>query len=86
MPNIEKMAKKVTVVGGSTPLDRHRADEILEPDADLWGLKMIGRCLGVSEDTARRWAVDSAIGLPVSRRGGRWFARKRALLVWLRGR
>lgn len=86
MPNIGKMAKKIMVAGDAPPLDRHRADEILEPDADLWGLKAIAACLGVSEKTASRWANDPACGLPVGKPMGRWHGRRNALLGWRRSR
>ena len=86
MAKIEKMEKKGAVAEVLPPLDRFRADDILEPDADLWGMKAIGRCLGVSEDTVRRWALDPASRLPVSKPMGRWFGRKRELLAWLRTR
>ncbi len=64
------------------PLDRWRADEILEPDRELWGMKAIAACLGVAVDTARRWAQDPDSGLPVSKPMGRWFANRNALLAW----
>lgn len=64
------------------PLDRWRADEMLEPDRGLWGLKAIADCLGVSVETARRWATDPACDVPVTKPVGRWFARRRALLDW----
>lgn len=68
------------------PLDKWRADEALEPNRPLWGLGEIAACLGVSVDTARRWAQDGASGMPVSKPGGRWFAERRALLAWRRQR
>lgn len=66
------------------PLDRWRADEILEPNRALWGLTEIAACLGVSVGTARRWAQNDATGMPVSKPGGRWFSERRALLAWRR--
>jgi hypothetical protein len=68
------------------PLDRWRADEVLEPNGGLWGMKAISRYLGVSVDTVRRWVNDDASGLPVSKPAGRWFAEKNELLAWLRNK
>lgn len=51
------------------------------PDA-LWGLPAIGAALGVSADTVRRWILDPRIDVPVSRCGGRWFARRSDLEAW----
>uniref|UniRef100_A4WS88 DNA-binding protein n=1 Tax=Cereibacter sphaeroides (strain ATCC 17025 / ATH 2.4.3) TaxID=349102 RepID=A4WS88_CERS5 len=64
------------------PLDRWRADAVLEPRQGLWGLPAIAKCLGVSIDTARRWANDKASGMPVSKPMGRWFAYRTELLAW----
>ncbi len=66
------------------PIDRWRADAILEPNRPLWGLSAIAACLGVSVDTARRWATDPASGMPVSKPMGRWFAERSALIAWRR--
>ncbi|MFC0198874.1 MerR family transcriptional regulator [Paracoccus rhizosphaerae] len=43
---------------GAPPLDAWRLDAILEPEVrgKLWGLPSIASFLGVSENTARRWA------------------------------
>lgn len=71
---------------GQAPLDRWRADEVLEPSRPLWGLTEIAGCLGVSVDTARRWAKNPDYSLPVRRLGGRWFADRRDLMAWRRAR
>lgn len=81
---IFKMNQKTTT--SQPPLDRWRLDAVLEPNRPLWGLSAIAACLGVSTDTARRWATDAASGLPVSKPGGRWFAERTALLAWRRGK
>lgn len=80
------MERKVEAQQARPPLDRWRADEVLEPNRPLWGLAAIAACLGVSVDTARRWASDPASGMPISKPGGRWFAERRALLAWRRQR
>ncbi|RWR29468.1 DNA-binding protein [Sinirhodobacter populi] len=66
------------------PIDRWRADAMLEPDRKLWGLSQIADVLGVSPDTVRRWANDPSSNLPVSKPMGRWFAVRRDLLAWQR--
>lgn len=76
------MGKFMKIEEEKPPLDRWRADEILEADRALWGLKAIADCLGVAVDTVRRWANDPASGLPVSKPMGRWFARRAQLLAW----
>lgn len=68
------------------PLDRWRADAVLEPNRPLWGMRAIADCLGVSVDTARRWAVEPGSRMPVSKPMGRWFAERGPLLAWRRGR
>ena len=68
------------------PLDRWRADEVLDQGRPLWGLTEISGCLGVSVDTARRWAKNPDFKLPVSRLGGRWYADRRELLAWRRSK
>lgn len=77
-----EMGRIVKAEADNPPLDRWRADDVLEPDRDLWTLKAIGECLGVSAETARRWANDPDCDVPVTKPMGRWFARKRALLAW----
>ncbi|MFV0303408.1 MAG: DNA-binding protein [Paracoccus sp. (in: a-proteobacteria)] len=68
------------------PLDKWRADAVLEPSRALWGMRAIAACLGVSADTARRWAADPVNNMPVSKPMGRWFAERGALLAWRRSR
>lgn len=66
------------------PLDRWRVDALLEPERKLWGLPQIASALGVSVDTARRWA--RMPGVPIYRPAGTgsYFAFRSELLAWLR--
>lgn len=48
---------------------------------DLWGLPAIAVALGVSRNTIRRW-LDVGEAVPISRCGGRWFARRSELEAW----
>ncbi|RNI20990.1 MULTISPECIES: DNA-binding protein [Paracoccus] len=66
------------------PLDRWRADELLEPDRDLWGLPAIAKAAGVSIDTVRRWHLHT--DAPISKPGGRYFSTRNALRGWLLAR
>lgn len=69
------------------PLDPQRFDEMLENGSRrLWGLPSIAQCLGVSTDTARRWANDPACTVPIYRPDGKWLAIRSELLAWLRRR
>ena len=66
------------------PLDRWRADEVLEGDGKLWGLPHIAKVLGVSVDKARDLA--KVEGVPIYRPdgSGSYFAFRSELLAWLR--
>lgn len=68
------------------PLDRWRADELLEPARPIWGLPAIAKVLGVSTDKTRDLAKEE--GVPIYRPGGagRYFAFKSELLTWLRSK
>lgn len=66
------------------PLDRWRADELLEPERPLWGLPMIAKVLGVSVDTARKWAREPAVPIYQPEGSGNYFAFKTELVAWLR--
>lgn len=68
------------------PLDRWRLDQVLEGDRKLWGLEAIAACLGVSKDTARKWANDPATGCPITRPAGQYFAFRSQLMAWLGAR
>ena len=68
------------------PLDQWRFDALLELDRKLWGLPAIAGVLGVSVDTARRWANDPDCSAPITRPGGRYFAVRSELVAWLRDR
>jgi hypothetical protein len=65
-------------------LDRWRADEILEPERPIWGLPTIAKVLGVSVDTARRWAKEPAVPITQPEGSGSYFAYKSELVSWLR--
>lgn len=67
------------------PLDRWRADAVLEPERKLWGLPQIAEVLGVSVDKAR--ALAKLAEVPISQPVGSatYFAFRSELLAWLRG-
>ena len=62
------------------PLDRWRADALLDPERKLWGLPLIAEALGVSIDTARTWAKmdGAAVRICSSLRG--WLPRRTRVL------
>lgn len=66
------------------PLDRWRADDLLEPENGIFGMKAIARCLGVSVPTVKRWVNNPKSGIPISKPMGRWFANRGELLAWQR--
>ncbi|SFP62999.1 helix-turn-helix domain-containing protein [Tranquillimonas alkanivorans] len=66
------------------PLDRWRFDAIASGPEKLWGLEEIARALGVSIDTARRWARRADV--PIYKPAGRYFAVRSELNAWLRQR
>ncbi|GAB1379922.1 hypothetical protein MASR1M49_27680 [Pararhodobacter aggregans] len=68
------------------PLDRWRADEILEPEQPLWGLPLIARVMGVSVDTARRYARDPAVPISQPEGTGQYFAYRSELQAWLKAK
>lgn len=69
------------------PLDRWRFDETFVDQRPVWGLPAIAKVLGVSIDTARRWANDPGSGLPIAKPGGyHYCALHGDLMAWLRGR
>lgn len=67
------------------PLDRWRLDQILEPEprGRMWGLPQIAEVLGVSVDTARKWARDPAVPIYQPAGSGTHFAFRSELLAWL---
>jgi hypothetical protein len=70
------------------PITPSTFDAVAQPRLrldELWGQPAIGRALGVSDDTIRRWLADPAIGLPVRKVGGRWFGLRSELEAWRRG-
>ena len=68
------------------PLDRWRVDNLLEPERPIWGLPHIARILGVSRDTARRWAKDPEIPIHQPSGAGQHFAFHSELMTWLRSK
>lgn len=66
------------------PLDRWRADGLLEPERKLWGLPMIAQFLGVSVGTARKLARHPEV--PIYRPAGSesYFALRTELQAWLK--
>lgn len=66
------------------PLDRWRADAVLEPDRKLWGLPMIAEVLGVSIGTARKLARQPNVPIYKPEGAGCYFAFRSELLNWLR--
>lgn len=67
------------------PLDRWRADAILEPERKLWGLPQIAEVLGVSIDKARTLAKLPEVPISQPPGSGTYFAFRSELLAWLRG-
>ena len=68
------------------PLDRWRVDAVLEPERPIWGLPHIAKTLGVSVDTARRWARDPAVPITKPEGSGQHFAFRSALMAWLKAK
>lgn len=64
------------------PLDPWRADEVLAPERKLWGAETIAAFLGVSADTV--YDLAKTPDVPIYKPGGRYFAFKSELLLWLR--
>lgn len=66
------------------PLDRWRADAVLEPERKLWGLPQIAATLGVSVDTARTLAQRPEVPIFRPEGAGSYFAFRNELIAWLR--
>lgn len=66
------------------PLDRWRADKLLEPERKLWGLPHIAQVLGVGVDKARMLAHDPNVPIYRPIGSGRYFALRSELMAWLR--
>ncbi len=84
MSYIGKLVKKSMMTGDLPPLDRYRADEILEPNAPIWGLAQIAARLGLSVDTVRELALRE--DTPIYRPSGKYFAWSAELDAWLRSK
>ena len=67
------------------PLDRWRADAVLEPERKLWGLPQVAEVLGVSIDKARTLAQRPDVPIYQPTGSGTYFAFRSELLAWLRG-
>ena len=80
------MSRMTKINTDNPPLDRWRADEVLEGDGKLWGLPHIAKVLGVSVDTARRWARDPAVPIYQPSGTSQHFAFRSELLAWLRSK
>ena len=83
-----KMGKQTRITTDLPALDRFRADELLagaKPEM-LWGLPAIAQALGVSVDTARKWAADPAVPIYQPEGSGQYFAFRSELMAWLRNR
>lgn len=76
------MSKMTKIATDLPPLDRWRADEVLEPNRPIWGLSAIAAFLGLSVDTVRELAPDDDV--PIYRPSGRYFAWSHELMAWLR--
>lgn len=80
------MSEMAKITPEYPPLDRWRADAILEPEQPIWGLPHIARVLGVSVDTARRWAKGAEVPISQPPGTGQYFAFRSELTAWLRQR
>ncbi|NPD14476.1 DNA-binding protein [Xinfangfangia sp. D13-10-4-6] len=84
MSSVRKLAKNNATMEDLPPLDRYRADEILEPNGPIWGLAQIAGRLGLSVDTVRELA--SREDTPIYRPSGKYFAWSAELDAWLRSK
>jgi hypothetical protein len=80
------MSKISQINPDNPPLDRWRADEVLEGDGKLWGLPHIAKVLGVSVNTARRWARDPSVPIYQPTGTSQHFALKSEIIAWLRNK
>lgn len=84
MSELEFLGMNEKIMSDRPPLDKWRADELLNPDRHLWGLPAIANAAGVSIDTVRRW-YDST-DAPITKPGGRYYSTRSAILNWLNAR
>lgn len=80
------MSKTTKIEDDLPPLDRWRLDEVLgvvKPEK-LWGLPTIAEALGVSENTARKWARDASVPIYQPPGSGTHFAFRSELVAWQR--
>lgn len=78
------MGKIGKITDAKPPLDRWRADDVLEPNRPIWGLAAIAATIGLSVDTVRDLAQEE--GVPIYRPSGRYFAWSHELVAWLRSK
>jgi len=79
-----EMGKFQKADADNPPLDRWRADEVLEPNRPIWGLEEIGKVLGLSVNKCRELAKDPRVPIYKPEGSGRHFAYKSELVAWLR--
>lgn len=68
------------------PLDRWRADLVLEPNTPIWGLVSIARVLGLSVNKTRDLAKLPEVPIYQPEGCGQYFAWRSELREWLKGR
>ncbi|WP_232520600.1 helix-turn-helix domain-containing protein [Rhodobacter sp. CZR27] len=80
-----KCADKAIQQGNEQMADQPPLDAINSAPAGIWGLPAIAQALGISIDTARRWARSGKA--PIRQPGGgRYYADRGELAEWLGGR
>lgn len=84
MGKMGEMGKSVKVPEDPAPLDRWRADSVLEPNRPIWGLENIAKVLGLSRDTVRKLAKKPEVPIHQPDGAGAYFAFRSELLAWLK--
>jgi len=67
------------------PLDRWRADAVLEPNRPVWGLHEIAAVLGLSVNKTRELAKRDDVPISKPAGCGQHFAWRSELREWLKG-
>lgn len=67
------------------PLDRWRADGVLEPARPIWGLPAIAKVLGLSINATRKLAKLPGVPIYLPAGCSQYFAWRSELVAWLRG-
>lgn len=78
------MSKITKITTDLPPLDRWRADEVLEPNRPLWGLPAISQALGLSINKTRELAKDPEVPIFVPPGSNQYFAYRSDLVAWLK--